>query len=519
MRRSVLALCLLAASASAAPRRAKPPHPAAGLPIATITVETHNVFDTSRPPENKLLYRAANRLHIQTREPVIRRELLFEVGDRFDPLLADETARNLRLLSFVRRATVVGTVNKQGTVDVLVSTYDSWTLEVVANYKRAGGRTDIKAGVAEHNILGQGKSGSAVYSRDGGAESKSFGYTDVQFLRYKRLQYSMLANTAPGSQNYSIALVRPFYASTAKRSASATAAYSSSFIGGGVWRRTGEAGVGYGVALATSTERTRRVNVGLSTRRSQSTGSTPDVLQLTSLKVGLEWEELDFLVARRIQNFTRDEDFNLGLAVLPEVSWAPKLRPLHTTHEQIEPGVSLRKGFTWSSQLLLLKAGLRSKYVNGGNGNRVASLDAAHYVRGIKYQTLAFHTALDLGWQLDESNQLSLGEMNGLRGYGLSEFSGDRRFLLNLEDRLYVYDDLFRVLDVGAVAFFDTGYAWPNGTRVNVSDLKSSVGLGLRVAPSRSGSNSPVRIDLAHPLDRRPGRPAWSLSILAGQAF
>ena len=64
-------------------------------------------------------------------------------------------------------------------------------------------------------------------------------------------------------------------------------------------------------------------------------------------------------------------------------------------------------------------------------------------------------------------NELSLGEMNGLRGYGLSEFSGDRRFLFNIEDRLYVYDDLFRILDVGAVAFFDTGYAWPNGRSVN----------------------------------------------------
>ncbi|UPT74649.1 MAG: hypothetical protein M0D55_02685 [Elusimicrobiota bacterium] len=54
---------------------------------------------------------------------------------------------------------------------------------------------------------------------------------------------------------------------------------------------------------------------------------------------------------------------------------------------------------------------------------------------------------------------------------------------------------------------------------MKLADLKSSVGMGLRVAPSRSGSNSPVRIDVAFPLNRQAGRPAWSLSILAGQAF
>jgi outer membrane translocation and assembly module TamA len=91
--------------------------------------------------------------------------------------------------------------------------------------------------------------------------------------------------------------------------------------------------------------------------------------------------------------------------------------------------------------------------------------------------------------------------------------------VLNIEDRIYVWDDLFRLLDIGAVAFVDSGYVWPAASVVRVADLKNSVGLGLRVAPSRSGSNSPVRIDVAFPLSHRSSRTMWSLSILAGQAF
>ena len=517
MRYLTLLLCLLAAPLAAAPTRK--PNPAAGLVIASIRIETHNVFNTSAPPENKLLYKAANHVHIKTFDPVIERELLFEVGDKYDPLLVSETERNLRTLGFIRRAEISATINAQGAVDVIVRTYDSWTLEVVASFKRAGGTTNIKAGLAEHNILGQGKSGSAVYSRDGSAESKSFSYKDVQFLHYKRLQYSMVALSAPGNQNFAVSLNRPFYASIARRAAGATIRYASTAAGGGVSRRVGEAGANYGIAFATSTERTRRVNFGLLTHRAQSNGQVPDLEQLTFLKLGADWQELDFLTVRRIQNFTHDEDFNLGLGVFPTVAWAPKVRALGTTQAQIIPKIDVTKGFTWSNQLLLLKSGYSSKYVNGGNGNTVASFDAAFFLRALRFQTLAFHTGLDLGWKLDEANQLALGEMNGLRGYGLSDFKGNRRFLFNIEDRIYVWDDLFSLLDIGSVVFYDTGYAWPAQDRIRLGDLKHSVGVGLRVAPSRSGSNSPVRIDMAFPLSRQSGRAAWSLSVLAGQAF
>ena len=96
MRQLILLLCLSAAPSAAVPRKARP---AAGLRIATIVIEAHNVFDTDVPPENKLIYRAANGVHVKTFDPVIERELLFEVGDRYDPLLIEETERNLQMMT------------------------------------------------------------------------------------------------------------------------------------------------------------------------------------------------------------------------------------------------------------------------------------------------------------------------------------------------------------------------------------------------------------------------------------
>ena len=528
---------LLLAFPWASPLAAKPRaslRPPTGRVIASIKIETNNVFETESPPENKLLYRAANRVHIHTREAVISRELLFAVGDRYDPALIAETERNLRALPFLRRAEAEASVNKQGTVDVVVRTYDAWSLEVVANFKRAGGSTSLKGGLTEHNILGQGKLGSAVYSRDGRVDSKAFGYQDPQFLHAKHLQYAMAAVDAPGVRNYSLSLARPFYASITPASAGGAVTYAKndvSTLNGQLTTRTfsksvGEAGVNYGVALATSSERTRRVTFGLLAHRAdyqalpgQAPGPLPNPEQTVFLQLGADSEELDFLTARRIQRFTHDEDYNLGLAVVPSVAWAPFVRAFGSTESQLVPTVTVRKGFTWSDQLLLLSSGYGSKYVNGANGNRVASVDASYFVRGLKYQTLAFHSGYDLGWRLDPAAPLTLGESNGLRGYGLSAFTGDRRFLFNVEDRVFVWDELWRLLDVGAVAFFDSGYVWPTTSPINLVDLRNSVGLGLRAAPSRSGNNSPVRVDLAYALNDNRSRSRWSLSIQAGQAF
>ena len=516
MRYLILLLCLCAGPAAAAPRPAL--RLPAGLVISSITIETHNVFKTDLPEEDKLLYRTANRVHRITREYVIGRELLFEVGDRYDAALTAETERILRALPYIRRAEITPVVNKDGTVSVTVRTYDSWTLEVVANYKRAGAATAIKAGLAEGNILGLGRSGSAVYSNDWGAASADFKYKDRQFFNYKRTQYTMAAHTAPGTQSLTLALDRPFYASIARTAMGASAAYSAAPSGEGT-RRASEAGVYYGFSMAPSTERTRRFKFGLLAQRAETTGPLPERYRSVTFQLGAEWEELDFLTVRRIRKFTHDEDYNLGLGVFPTLGVAPAIRSLGAAQTQLVPGIRVSKGFTWGNQLLFLNSSYSSRYANGSNSDIRASLDASYFLRGLRYQTLAFRTGADHTWRTGAALPLTLGEFNGLRGYGVDQFTGSRRFLFNAEDRVFVWDDLISLMGIGMVFFFDSGYVWPAASPVRLRDLKNSVGLGLRVAPSRSSGNSPVRIDLARALNGGSGRPRWSLSILGGQSF
>ena len=71
--------------------------------------------------------------------------------------------------------------------------------------------------------------------------------------------------------------------------------------------------------------------------------------------------------------------------------------------------------------------------------------------------------ALTLLADLDRDNQLLLGGDNGLRGYPLRFQTGDRRFLLTLEQRFYHPRQFLRLFYAGAAVFFDAGRAWEDG--------------------------------------------------------
>ncbi|OGR86288.1 MAG: hypothetical protein A3J74_08645 [Elusimicrobia bacterium RIFCSPHIGHO2_02_FULL_57_9] len=535
-RAAALALLLLPTALQAAKLRLKPkPVPLrSGLKIDLIKIETYNIFETRVYPESKLLYRIVNAAHWTTREEVIRRELLFSQGDGYNPALLVETERNLRRLPFLRKADVAAKVNKRGRIDVTVRTYDAWTLELIANFKRAGGSNNWKAGLADHNLTGQGKNISAVYNNNGASVSRNLSWKDPQFLGRSHLENTLEATTGPDSKTFSFGLKRPFYASIspsalgfkASYASNNVATYSGQTLTGTVQKRAIEAGLNYGIALGISTQRNRRLTAGLlhqdtsySPFRNFSPDRMPQKEHLNFLQLGGEWEQQDFIKLKRIQKFTRIEDFNLGFGIFPNVSWSPYIKALSGTESQALPKVSVRKGLSWANNLLLLRGDYTSTYSNGGNGNRVASVKTFYYNLRFPRQTLAFQTAYDHGWRLDPSISFPLGEMNGLRGYGLEQFHGDRRLLFNAEDRIFIMDELWRLFDIGGAAFYDMGYAFPAGTPARIFHLKHSVGLGLRLAPSRWSGNNPVRIDLARALNDNGSRSRWSLSILAGHAF
>ena len=77
-----------------------------GKTIRNIRVQQINVFNENDPDENNRIYRLLNKLHITTREKVIRSQLLFKSGDKVNYKNLEETARNLRTRNYLTNAHV-----------------------------------------------------------------------------------------------------------------------------------------------------------------------------------------------------------------------------------------------------------------------------------------------------------------------------------------------------------------------------------------------------------------------------
>ncbi|MBU2698969.1 outer membrane protein insertion porin family [Sporomusaceae bacterium BoRhaA] len=87
---------------------------------------------------------------------------------------------------------------------------------------------------------------------------------------------------------------------------------------------------------------------------------------------------------------------------------------------------------------------------------------------------------------ISETNQFSVGGSDTLRGYDDDQFKGTKMLTSSAEYRFPI------VKKVQGVVFADAGNAW-NGEGYKLNDLKTSVGVGIRV----STPLGPIRIDLA----------------------
>jgi hemolysin activation/secretion protein len=164
-------------------------------------------------------------------------------------------------------------------------------------------------------------------------------------------------------------------------------------------------------------------------------------------------------------------------------------------------GHSFRKG-----HFLLVNASAHGA-LNGDNvRNGIFSVTYDHYLRntfldaGSFLHTLHWFGSFAYGIDLDPDRLLGLGYSNGFRGYSRDAFTGDKRLLFSVEDRIFLADNLFHLVALGILVFFDTGFVWDEGQSVDLADLRYAVGTGLRVAfPSVAGTNV-LRLTWGFPL-------------------
>ena len=133
-----------------------------GKRVAFVEVAREEVFIEGELAIPILLPRQAttwpNALHWLTEEDVVRRELLFNVGDPYDQARVEESERNLRSLGTFALVRIVAVqAQEPGTVGVLVYTRDLWSLRVETMFAGVGDSYRLNAQVVERNLFGRDK--------------------------------------------------------------------------------------------------------------------------------------------------------------------------------------------------------------------------------------------------------------------------------------------------------------------------------------------------------------------------
>ncbi len=533
----------LIALALAGPARAAPPAVSTGPVVSSIRVERINVFDPSVPGENWWPFRIADKIHVVTRERVVRDELLFAPGDRLSPLKALESERNLRANYPFRRAEIAQIPKADGTVEALVRTQDSWSLNPTIGIGTSGGKHTASYGLEENNLLGYGKSLSYRHSQgnstSGNQRSDSLALGDPRFLGTRLNLGGNYARTQDGN-SYGVNLARPFYSLDTPAAVSASWTLENS-VGTQVrdaseyskfFERRRVVDAAYGVRLNEDRWFVQRLEAGWYEDKADfatttvSPGTAPGALpadrHLSGPTIGYSWTQPDYHKETYIDRMERVEDFNLGNELRVRTGYMA--RGTGSDQDRWIFNASDSQGLRLGGQsFALASVGVSGRLFNNRWENGLAAASVNFYWKNYFWgrgRTLVFHAEAVQGRRLDLENQIILGGSTGLRGYKNDSFTGGRAVVANVEDRFFFAREWFHLVRFGGAVFLESGSVVPEGSGFSVPRFHSDLGAGLRAASTRSTSGGVVRFDVAYALNGGPGRGSrFVVSLRGGQAF
>jgi hypothetical protein len=495
----------------------------AALVVSDIEIRVEDVFEEDGRTPAQWVYRLGNQLHIETKEEVIRRELLFREGGPLDPEALAQTERNLRALPFIREARIeTFPSGEEGGTRVLVVVSDGWSTKPQGRLEKVGSEWLWGIGISEENLFGRGKQLAVVHDVNLDREETFAFYHDPRLLG-SRVALAAFGSKASDGHTASLAAARPFYSLDTLWSFSARVEDFDRldplyFEGERVLqlrhlRSAGELAAAR--AVRRSATAALRLHFGYQLSEDDVALETR---RFGMLQLGVSSVSHAFRKLTHVNRFERTEDVNLGneAAAFAAVS-SPALGG--------EPGTSYfwslseRRGIPLNEQGFLLGlASWQARHRDGELQNSIARF-RLNWVQKISLRRVLLARADFLyGTNLDPEVQLRLGAESGLRGYPVRQFNGRSSLLLAAEGRWFLADDLLRLVSIGVGAFVESGYAWPELEPIALHDLHSDVGVSLLLGANRVSASRPgVRVDLAYALDPVEGRGRWLLS--AGSAL
>lgn len=529
------------------------------LVVGEIQIIRQDVFSETQVAQAQAFLRVVrqtmNGLHTSTKEHILRRELLFAPGDRFDPRVLAETERNLRGLGILNQVSVTAAdTSSDGRVRIVVHVQEAWTLQTNLSYSRASNgeqRWSIQfndknfMGLATQLGLGIGQTEDSRYWSAGFRQRRILG---------SRWRLGLDYADRDDGYNHNVFLGRPFYAQADPWSlelrvweSQAEGRYYLSNAGpvgldpsapaslytwlplakrglhleflrrvsgaqeGRIWR------LGLGVNLVEQSYHLYEPAYEISDGRWLNLGGwlaeDPDlarqrgVIFSTYLRVQSlcrSWSKTRFLL-----QYGPVEDVPLtwvfGATAGPVFGLSGPASGFGT---RLGLGGSVTRWFTLAGGYALGRVNANGQIGDPAARNHTVGLVAGWVGnRGsadCPWQTRIFAEALQ-GGGLSGTSAFRLGLDRGLRTLDYDGRAGDRLVRWNVEQGKALPGEVLGFFRVGVAAFYAAGNAWWQDEERDLSGVRHEVGCGLRIGPTRSASSQTGRLDVTWALDGSNG--------------
>ena len=516
------------AAASAGPLQARQGTGAAAPVIDTIIVITDNVFSQDEARANAA-FRIANSIRVKTRRGVVRRELLFQVGDDYDPAKIAETERNLRSLG-VFRDVLIDSLRVDGKFAVLVRTADGWSTQIALNASSTGNTFTWLAGLSELNFLGTATFVSASYRKDTDRSAVSLG-TRINRLFNSRITVGGLYEDLSDGRRGGWLVGDPFRSFSDRRELVISNEWANQRVL--QFRTPGDANqqvvffqrrafrnrIDGAIAPIAEPNRYLRIGASAQIKREEIFLQSDTILAIPDTVTGAvgvfgEYRRGNFKVVTHFNGFSQTEDLDLSTVVRVTTWLAPSAFGYDRTG--VGPGLVVSTATSIPSGFMRLVAVANGLVTSSGlDSGRVA----ASFTVGTQLfarQATFLHLEAGMLKGPAPSREFDLGHGIGPRSFGPHAFTGDRSVWGTFEHRVFLVDDLFNLLGLGFATFVDYGGAWFDGDEPRFG---GNVGFGLRTGATRATGANIGRIDVGYLFgDGRTGG-RWVLSTGRGFPF